>query len=352
MRLGKSGFLLVFLLMLFVSMGIFVPAYTYTITRADASQIQLPGQPVNETAFSILVSPEPDSAIFRGNWSTESLRPYVLSYTPMATNLISQEEAVNISGEFIPAHYWEFLEYMHWAELNPNLPEWTIRFTSHVDDTGGYDGLVVLISVNAFTGRVIRYHVHWDEKANPELLAPPIEPGGNPGNRSIIETRLVQFLDAHGYSLSEEMRLIETHAWPNETHAVSYSFKIAMPIGLVLPDEAIQGVEARVDAITGEVLDFSYLCVEIPELSIDGVINPDVAYDYMITDASPWSSIGESEHVGAFLRLRLIESTHYPIRLQLVWALQLKGTDKGWLWEVHRDAFDGGRPIPNPHIIS
>jgi hypothetical protein len=193
--------------------------------------------------------------------------------------------------------------------------------------------------------------VHWDEKVDSELLAPPIEPDGNPGNRSIIETRLVQFLDAHGYSLSEEMRLIETYAWPNETRAAWYSFKIAMPVGLVLPDEAIQGVEARVDAITGEVLDFSYLCVEIPELSIGGVINPDVAYDYMIAGVSPWSSIGKSEYVGAFLRLMLIESTHNPIRLQLVWALQLKGTDEGWLWEVHRDAFDGGRPFPNPHIV-
>lgn len=349
-RSARSKVVTASLLLLAVLAGLSGPTYIFLTSRATPLQIQLPGTPINETAFAVLESEVSDSVVFTGSYVLESFRPYVLNFIPQTSNVISEDKALNISRDFIPAHYWDYLNYIHWTEFNPNLPEWTFRFTSHRDDTGGYDGLVVVTGVNAITGRITWYHVHWDSKVDSEILPEPIESDGSPVNRSIVEEKLVQFLADNEYTLPRNTRLLEVETWPNETMGEWYRFKMGTPTGPVLPDEAIQGLKARVDAITGEIMDFTYRQLEIPQISVDGLINPDYVYAMILKGASAGSSVASSECLGSFLRFRLITSTHDLIRLQLVWAFQFKDEDS-WLFEVHRDAYSGDRPIPNPHII-
>ncbi|MHA1962230.1 MAG: hypothetical protein ACW99U_18660 [Candidatus Thorarchaeota archaeon] len=346
MKLSRKRKIGIIAVLPFIITPLFLFGYTYISTRASQSQLRLPGTPVNETAFAVLIDQELDPAIPTGSYSTEFFRPYILVFNPTRSNLIDQDEAINASREFIPIHYWDYLEYLHWTRLDSYYPKWTIRFTSHVDNSGGYCGLVIVTEVNAVTGRIIRYHVHWNEEVDPDILAPPVEPDRSPLSRSMVEAKLIQFLSFHEYTLAEEMRLVETQVWPNETDASWYRFKFAKPTGYVIPDEAIQGVEARVDAVTGEVMDFSYSCLDTPKVSVEGVIDPDLVYDQIMKDVGPWSSFYDDEYLGAFLRFRMIEDT--PIKLQLVWAFQFKDTEDGWPREVHRDAFDGSWPISIP----
>ncbi|MGY5852307.1 MAG: hypothetical protein RTU92_01930 [Candidatus Thorarchaeota archaeon] len=273
-----------------------------------------------------------------------SRNPYVLRFSPVAEELITEDDAIDLARAFIPERYSTRLNRIHWTELQLSLPMWTIRFTDYLDD------LVVLVRLHAITGRIVSYHVHWTNRFNYGYLSPPINSDRSPSNRSVIESCFVQYLIDNEYYLTEKMRLIDSEAYPNETNAIDYRIRIASPNEKVLSDDFIEGIEARVDAITGEVCDFRFLYIQIPDIDTSGLINPEIIYDEVV-DFANTNNGGSLNHLSTFLRLRTIAGVFDdPIEFQLVWVFQFR-TEEGWLTEVHRDATNGGLPIPNPNII-
>ena len=347
---AKKHIISIVLIIFVMLAGLSGPTYFYLTTRADSTQIQLPGTPINNTKFATLINESLDRAVFVGSFQVESSKPYVLRFIPQSGELITQEVAINISLQFIPSNYRNYLNFTHWAELNPNLPEWTIRFTSHRNDTGDYYGLVIITKLNAINGRITNYHVHWDEYVDPSILLPPIEPDSSPINYSIAEDKLIQFLSENSFSVPITTRLLEVNMWPNETDTSWYRFKFGIPTGNVTPDEALQGLEARIDAVTGEVLDFTYSNIEIPLVSEEDVIDPNFVLNQIMENYTSDLNIVDADYIGSFLRFRLIETTYDPIRVQLVWTFQFKDDEDGF-YEIHRDAYNGGVPIPNRNVL-
>jgi len=322
--------------------GITVPAGLYSATRAGPAHLESPGVPVSETEFRDLVGLEWDSAVFHGAYLTRSTRPYIVQVNFSADSAIELNVAVDTAKSFIDSQVMDFLDpEPNRTALSTDLPKWSIRFT------GGNQSqqLVVAVGINAITGKIVEYHQHWKGSPVPELVSEPINPDEEPCNDTTIRAKLADFMALRGYSVPDTMRLLRTTPMPNDTHPAVYAIELANCYGSVLLDQNYQGVYSRIDAVTGEILDFRYQMMDFPVIAYETPISPDIVKQHVTVD-NLW--LEDYNYLGAFLRFisQGIPELNQSIQFQLAWALQFYNhTESPDVFEIYRDAFDGSEIV-------
>ncbi|MGY5853381.1 MAG: hypothetical protein RTU92_07450 [Candidatus Thorarchaeota archaeon] len=331
------------LIAILIVFGLSAPLITYSITRASPFQLTPPGIPISETVFANLSSNELDSAIFRGDFSPDNINPHFYSVEfDVNHSLIPQDlimEAYNFIGEPLMSYLEPTPRYSSTSRGPPLI---YLKFQGK--NISNPNGLV--ISFNALTGRVVSYTPIFEngiETWPPELQTDTINEDGLPATEHQIQLKLVEFLSAHGYTLSNNMRLFPVIAFPNKTQTALYKIVIAYVAGSVIPYSLFQGIMVYMDAITGNVIDFDYQCIEIPEIQLDGLIDPNIILQTTTDEELVYYS--NDDYSESYLKLFNIggEQDNHSARLQLTWVLQYFNENKSpEPWEIHRDAYDGG----------
>ncbi|MEM2142921.1 MAG: hypothetical protein QXS20_04945 [Candidatus Thorarchaeota archaeon] len=336
--LFRSGLMLTVLLLLFFSSGFGVVIFVYYVASAGPGDTRLPGVPVGELSFGSLVNDEPDRVIFRGQFVQIRDRPRILEFrysTP--DRVISRQEALNISWQFIPEAYKDYLDRSPAATLDGYRQSISVRWMGKVAD----HELLVTTIINGVSGRVLEYAVMRSPEAADILGQRPINNDTTPAAQSVIEERLIDFMTLHGYKIPANTRLIECAQTAAEDSGTYYTFRLGIVHGDLLLDPDYEGVFAKVDAVTGEVLTFRYLHLDGGAVTTVGVSRPEVVYQRVAARES--IDVLYSDQIESHLRLVQVSLSPYDTRLlfQLSWAFPLRGAQ---LVEYYGDAFDGSRP--------
>ena len=340
--------ILVFIIHILTIGGAVIPTAIYALTRASSDDLSLPGIPISDTPFSILVNDSLPATTISVNSSASSTRPYIVQVSMPNSGLLNKSKASELAWEYIDDNHKEILHLSGEVTLHRLFPEWTIRLSG----SNSTHELVVVLGLNAQTGGLVQYHHHWN----------PLHPASG-GNSSLVESSsmnsteigniLYEFMTERALYLSSSMRLMRVTAFPGSSNPVFYNVEVVEPYGQVLGDKTIQGLFARVSVNQKEVTDLTYRLLSIPGqvVSANELIDPELVWQqFMDGGTSEVQYLQSFNYQRAFLRLHLTNGTPAPsFSLRLVWAVEVSNPEESpEPLEIYFDIFSGERISHDP----
>ncbi len=324
----------------------------FAVAQEDA--ITLPGIAIQDTAFSDLASDtlDPSTAI-EPVWALETQEPYRLRLT-LPESSVDENQAFIAAESFIEDDLLSHLEYAEGVEYYyPETPGSVASVISQfcfvnattVNSTWSSFNLMVSVCVNTISGRVVSYDEYWNPEWSPPSAlrskAFSYSPNTTIGSAE-AETRAVDFLTNHNYTLPSSTRHVRTwlttrSATEGVGNGTVYDIVLRTPFGKMFPDRWVDGVSIQVDAHTGRTTRFTYILVEIPIVDIDepGLISSAVAYRHE-SDSVPargWNSTAVL--VNTCLRLVHADLEDYSL-FALSWSFEFRSIATGSVsyWEM------------------
>lgn len=333
--------------------GFSIPTVAFNLTRAREDQIISSGTPIQETEFSNITSEAIDPVIYKGVFNRSNTNPSLFSVSFVRLMKLNNSELYSIARDFIGDTLFSFLEPTpHYFNTSVGPPLVYLRFIGK--NQSNPNG--VLVGINPISKKVAVYIPRFENGLDiwpVELRQNYINENQLPADEDQIKTVFADFLKEKGYTLHVNMRVIEIIPYPNENNPSMYKIEIAYERNSIAPDEMFKGVIVYLDALTGYIINFEYRCIEIPEIDVTNVINPDLVRSYISSDEK---SIEENyQYMGANLRMLYLgqEPDEYSLRFQLGWVLKYANFNLTQEpLEFPRDAYDGNLiDFTNPRYV-
>ncbi|MHA1138154.1 MAG: hypothetical protein ACTSSE_16875 [Candidatus Thorarchaeota archaeon] len=255
------------LLLCSMLMALGVVFVSATLTSADTSILDLPGQKIEDTAFAECINESLGNQIYPPRYSISSQRPFIIHIDYQNETFISGNSARNFAWAFIndvfPIEIVNDLEIDERSvEFQSVLPRWTFRFKNSTIETP--IRIVATVSINAITGAVVSY-----------IGRETLYPQGISLDISSAEIMTMSFIKTMNFSIASDSR----YTVSNYTNFDSeyFRFEFQQTSEDVLVDSVIGMFFVEFDRLKGGVRSFGYDWVPIETINTQGVTEPNVA---------------------------------------------------------------------------
>jgi len=343
--------------------GLSVPLLVAPITGLNTSDIPEPGVEIVQTVFAPLLSDETDPAIITGNWSGSGWTGTYHLNLPNPT--MSDEEGRIKALSFIEDDLRVFLDEDSENPKTNSMNEWRyVFFNGTLLENGIYDYEAhIIVTINSMTGRVIGYYEVLSEEFIALLYSgrsySPVtnETEAQEVARDYILARNYT-LPYNAYLLDTRMEMFPYESAPGEPENYTrpvYIIELGIARNNALPDKMHQGLLFQIDAVTGRMLRFEYFALQLPEISMTGLVSIStaraVAQEHVLND-----------HNERAVYLRLLRSISFQLDYELAWAfayeldlssypfVQLNITSGVYVEELHINARSGTDFYPPPYF--
>lgn len=235
-----------------------------TLTIADTSIIELPGQNVEDTAFVECVNETPGNQVYPAIYTISSQRPFIIQIDYQNEELVSGNNARQNAWNFINRVFpIEVVDQLAIDERTIErwgvLPRWIFNFRNATIETP--IRIVATVSINAITGAVMAF-----------TGRRTLYPQGATLDLASAEAMTISFMQNFNFSIAPNSRYsVSNYSNMNREY---YRFGFQQASESVLIDSMIGYFFIEFDRLDGGVRSFSYDWVPIEKIDIQGVVEP------------------------------------------------------------------------------
>jgi hypothetical protein len=321
--------------------GIILPCIIVFAEGALTNEVQLPGVPVETTAFSVLISDRPDPVMLPEGEYIKTGESFFMNVNYDNLSRVSSTLAENSALDFL-----EKISYLKNENLTLDVEQsditgfdnslWRIQFL------GGCVKVSVL--VNALSGKVVSIEPVWQYQF-PFNITSDIN---RHLSRNALEQKAIQFLNDNNYTLTENARYfgptLGNHYGFFDHDVYSLSFYNVIRGAVVWWKDSYKGpldsmgpLSLALDPETGAILHFQYEWMHVSEIPIVKMIRPALAEQI----AAEYISVNRNASPQIQASILLFERIDaYPqSEFRLCWAVYTNSNFGPMT--IHIDALDG-----------
>ena len=318
MKMISSNRMVVFVAGLLFLTGLVIPLFVVNIAGLSDNEGEIIGVPIEDTAFAELISETPDPVVNPGGpiLNTSNGVQMPIDYSHYST--VDLQTANESARQFMSQHPLladvDLSMDEVWTRLDPTM--WVLKYERN--------SMYVYMSVNAFSGKVRSFNIHWDYPSPYDREYN----GTSPLSNSMIEGKGVEFFQKYNYSLNPLTRYVGPKIEHNLA-IIDVEYVYSLRFINVINETLVLGnvVSLHLDLVTGEPVAFTYQWTHVPSIPVQNSITSSQAEEAAL------NYLARTEGSSAY---RVMSSMRYFDSLwvegddyKLVWAINVAGGNVG-----------------------